>query len=63
MFEVEVVVVVLWMQFSMCFKVVAVMVTVLPVLKNMVEQPYRIEKRLKRNGKEKVVTAVVVMTE
>jgi len=44
MFALEVVVVVLWMQFSMCFKMVAVLVTVLPVLKVMVEQPYGIEK-------------------
>jgi len=42
--------------------VVAVVVTVLPVLKNLVVRPNKIEKRLKRGGTKKVVTAVVVVT-
>ena len=55
MIEVEVVVVVLWLQF-LCFKMLAVMTVFRPIQITSVE-------RLNRKGTEKVVTAVVVMTE
>ena len=55
MIEVEVVVVVLWLQF-LCFKVLAVMTVFRPIQITSVE-------KLNRKGTVKVVTAVVVMTE
>ena len=46
----------------MQYKVVAVLVTVLPKLKNLVARPNRVEKKLKRGDTKQVFTAVVVVT-